>query len=74
MQHAVEVDAEHPVPILARHVPDPVAAESAAHAGVVAQHVNAAPAIECLVGEPFHFGLVHHVRAHADRRPAARLD
>ena len=58
MDHAPEVDADHPLPRRERHLPRQPAA---ADAGVVAEHVHAAEARDGGVGERLHLRGVGHV-------------
>ena len=68
---AVEVDAEHPLPVAQRALPQQSARE---HPGVVAQHVRAAMVGECSVGQPLHRIAVRDIGDDGGRSAADAFD
>ena len=64
VDHAEQVDTEHPPPLLERDGP---AQPSPAHAGVVAHHVDGAVFGQRRVAQPLDLRRVGHVGRHAER-------
>ncbi|MCY1548430.1 hypothetical protein D9M68_845390 [compost metagenome] len=71
VDHAVEVDAEHPFPVLQRVFPEQ---SPGAHAGIVEQQVDLPERFHRGVSQRLHLLGARHVGAQADHRHVARLE